>query len=213
MCCFKCCLWCLEKFIKFLNRNAYIMVSPCTQPRLLAPRPPRRPRGAPGDPDLPLPPRSPSTGRISASPPGPPSCCSCGTWSGQAAPRGLRAPGLRGARGDPWPMPPAREAAPSSRPLPRRVVVLDKVTDLLLLFGKLLVVGGVGKTGRAASTGRAGGRAGSGELAPVTPPSRRGPVLLPLHGSPGAGPRLGDPPAQLLLAAHHGEWPPPGRTP
>uniref|UniRef100_A0A8D0TMG3 Choline transporter-like protein n=1 Tax=Sus scrofa TaxID=9823 RepID=A0A8D0TMG3_PIG len=30
MCCFKCCLWCLEKFIKFLNRNAYIMVSPCT---------------------------------------------------------------------------------------------------------------------------------------------------------------------------------------
>lgn len=28
MCCFKCCLWCLEKFIKFLNRNAYIMVSP-----------------------------------------------------------------------------------------------------------------------------------------------------------------------------------------
>lgn len=30
---------------------------------------------------------------------------------------------------------------------PCRVVVLDKVTDLLLLFGKLLVVGGVGKTG------------------------------------------------------------------
>lgn len=28
---------------------------------------------------------------------------------------------------------------------PCRVVVLDKVTDLLLLFGKLLVVGGVGK--------------------------------------------------------------------
>ncbi|KAI4531054.1 hypothetical protein MG293_018912 [Ovis ammon polii] len=26
LCCFKCCLWCLEKFIKFLNRNAYIMV-------------------------------------------------------------------------------------------------------------------------------------------------------------------------------------------
>eukprot|EP00069_Balaena_mysticetus_P021489 bmy_03129T0 len=26
MCCFKCCLWCLEKFIKFLNRNAYIML-------------------------------------------------------------------------------------------------------------------------------------------------------------------------------------------
>lgn len=28
---------------------------------------------------------------------------------------------------------------------PPRVVVLDKVTDLLLFFGKLLVVGGVGK--------------------------------------------------------------------
>lgn len=28
---------------------------------------------------------------------------------------------------------------------PCRVVVLDKVTDLLLFFGKLLVVGGVGK--------------------------------------------------------------------
>lgn len=26
LCCLKCCFWCLEKFIKFLNRNAYIMV-------------------------------------------------------------------------------------------------------------------------------------------------------------------------------------------
>ena len=26
-CCCKCCLWCLEKFLKFLNRNAYIMVA------------------------------------------------------------------------------------------------------------------------------------------------------------------------------------------
>uniref|UniRef100_A0A3B4BQ95 Choline transporter-like protein n=1 Tax=Pygocentrus nattereri TaxID=42514 RepID=A0A3B4BQ95_PYGNA len=25
LCCLKCCFWCLEKFIKFLNRNAYIM--------------------------------------------------------------------------------------------------------------------------------------------------------------------------------------------
>lgn len=25
--CMKCCFWCLEKCIKFLNRNAYIMVS------------------------------------------------------------------------------------------------------------------------------------------------------------------------------------------
>lgn len=27
VCCLKCCFWCLEKFIKFINRNAYIMVS------------------------------------------------------------------------------------------------------------------------------------------------------------------------------------------
>ena len=27
MCCCKCCLWCLEKFLKFINRNAYIMVA------------------------------------------------------------------------------------------------------------------------------------------------------------------------------------------
>ncbi|XP_074553144.1 choline transporter-like protein 2 isoform X2 [Halichoeres trimaculatus] len=26
-CCLKCCFWCLEKFIKFLNRNAFIMVA------------------------------------------------------------------------------------------------------------------------------------------------------------------------------------------
>ncbi|TRY82249.1 hypothetical protein DNTS_009363 [Danionella cerebrum] len=36
MCCLKCCFWCLEKFIKFINRNAYIMVRPhalSTKPR------------------------------------------------------------------------------------------------------------------------------------------------------------------------------------
>uniref|UniRef100_A0A8C6TVU1 Choline transporter-like protein n=1 Tax=Neogobius melanostomus TaxID=47308 RepID=A0A8C6TVU1_9GOBI len=27
LCCLKCCFWCLEKFIKFLNRNAYIMTA------------------------------------------------------------------------------------------------------------------------------------------------------------------------------------------
>lgn len=27
LCCLKCCFWCLENFIKFINRNAYIMVS------------------------------------------------------------------------------------------------------------------------------------------------------------------------------------------
>lgn len=40
ICCFKCCLWCLEKFIKFLNRNAYIMVSAASSgPSLCAPPP------------------------------------------------------------------------------------------------------------------------------------------------------------------------------
>uniref|UniRef100_W5LVJ3 Choline transporter-like protein n=1 Tax=Lepisosteus oculatus TaxID=7918 RepID=W5LVJ3_LEPOC len=28
MCCLKCCFWCLEKFIKFINRNAYIVPEP-----------------------------------------------------------------------------------------------------------------------------------------------------------------------------------------
>ncbi|XP_053325679.1 choline transporter-like protein 5 isoform X2 [Spea bombifrons] len=27
LCCLKCCFWCLEKFIKFMNRNAYIMIA------------------------------------------------------------------------------------------------------------------------------------------------------------------------------------------
>uniref|UniRef100_A0A8C1DNA7 Choline transporter-like protein n=1 Tax=Cyprinus carpio carpio TaxID=630221 RepID=A0A8C1DNA7_CYPCA len=27
LCCLKCCFWCLERFIKFMNRNAYIMIS------------------------------------------------------------------------------------------------------------------------------------------------------------------------------------------
>lgn len=29
LCCCKCCFWCLEKFMKFINRNAYIMVISC----------------------------------------------------------------------------------------------------------------------------------------------------------------------------------------
>ena len=37
---------------------------------------------------------------------------------------------------------------------PLRVVVLDKVTDLLLFFGKLLVVGGVGKDIPISSCGK-----------------------------------------------------------
>ncbi|XP_048204080.1 choline transporter-like protein 4 isoform X2 [Perognathus longimembris pacificus] len=75
MCCFKCCLWCLEKFIKFLNRNAYIMIAIY----------------------------------------GKNFCVS------------------------------AKNAFMLLMRNVVRVVVLDKVTDLLLFFGKLLVVGGVGK--------------------------------------------------------------------
>ncbi|KAL2079890.1 hypothetical protein ACEWY4_023683 [Coilia grayii] len=74
MCCLKCCFWCLEKFIKFLNRNAYIMIAIY----------------------------------------GKNFCVS------------------------------AKNAFSLLLRNVVRVVVLDKVTDLLLLFGKLLVVGGVG---------------------------------------------------------------------
>ncbi|KAK7906978.1 hypothetical protein WMY93_015590 [Mugilogobius chulae] len=74
LCCLKCCLWCLEKFIKFLNRNAYIMIAIY----------------------------------------GKNFCVS------------------------------AKNAFMLLMRNVVRVVVLDKVTDLLLFFGKLLVVGGVG---------------------------------------------------------------------
>ncbi|XP_019649303.1 choline transporter-like protein 4 isoform X2 [Ailuropoda melanoleuca] len=90
MCCFKCCLWCLEKFIKFLNRNAYIMIAIY----------------------------------------GKNFCVS------------------------------AKNAFMLLMRNIVRVFVLDKVTDLLLLFGKLLVVGGVGVlsffffTGRIQGLGR-----------------------------------------------------------
>ncbi|XP_056438714.1 choline transporter-like protein 4 [Gadus chalcogrammus] len=73
MCCLKCCFWCLEKFIKFLNRNAYIMIAVY----------------------------------------GKNFCVS------------------------------AKNAFFLLMRNIIRVVVLDKVTDLLLFFGKLLVVGGV----------------------------------------------------------------------
>ncbi|XP_076862368.1 choline transporter-like protein 4 isoform X2 [Brachyhypopomus gauderio] len=74
ICCLKCCFWCLEKFIKFLNRNAYIMIAIY----------------------------------------GKNFCVS------------------------------AKNAFLLLMRNIIRVVVLDKVTDLLLFFGKLLVVGGVG---------------------------------------------------------------------
>lgn len=74
MCCLKCCFWCLEKFIKFINRNAYIMIAIY----------------------------------------GKNFCVS------------------------------AKNAFFLLMRNIVRVVVLDKVTDLLLFFGKLLVVGGVG---------------------------------------------------------------------
>ncbi|KAM7135388.1 choline transporter-like protein 4 isoform 2-T2 [Molossus nigricans] len=84
LCCFKCCLWCLEKFIKFLNRNAYIMIAIY----------------------------------------GKNFCVS------------------------------AKNAFMLLMRNIVRVVVLDKVTDLLLLFGKLLVVGAVGVLSFFFFTGR-----------------------------------------------------------
>ncbi|XP_046958778.1 choline transporter-like protein 4 isoform X2 [Lynx rufus] len=84
MCCFKCCLWCLEKFIKFLNCNAYIMIAIY----------------------------------------GKNFCVS------------------------------AKNAFMLLMRNIVRVVVLDKVTDLLLFFGKLLVVGGVGVLSFFFFTGR-----------------------------------------------------------
>ncbi|XP_066119265.1 choline transporter-like protein 4 [Saccopteryx bilineata] len=84
MCCFKCCLWCLEKFIKFLNRNAYIMIAIY----------------------------------------GKNFCVS------------------------------ARNAFMLLMRNIVRVAVLDKVTELLLFFGKLLVVGGVGVLSFFFFTGR-----------------------------------------------------------
>ncbi|XP_054879635.1 choline transporter-like protein 4 isoform X2 [Poeciliopsis prolifica] len=74
LCCLKCCFWCLEKFIKFINRNAYIMIAIY----------------------------------------GKNFCVS------------------------------AKNAFSLLMRNIVRVVVLDKVTDILLFFGKLLVVGGVG---------------------------------------------------------------------
>nr|XP_004549014.2 choline transporter-like protein 4 isoform X1 [Maylandia zebra] len=74
LCCLKCCLWCLEKFIKFINRNAYIMIAIYGK-----------------------------------------NFCVSAKNAFQLLMRNVI-----------------------------RVVVLDKVTDLLLFFGKLMVVGGVG---------------------------------------------------------------------
>ncbi|XP_045148946.1 choline transporter-like protein 4 [Echinops telfairi] len=74
MCCFKCCLWCLEKFIKFLNYNAYIMIAIYGK-----------------------------------------NFCTSAKNAFMLLMRNIL-----------------------------RVVVLDNVTDLLLFFGKLLVVGGIG---------------------------------------------------------------------
>lgn len=67
--------------------------------------------------------------------------------------------------------------------LRRRVVVLDKVTDLLLFFGKLLVVGGIGVLAFFFFSGRLPG-AGS------TPPALHYywlPIIVsaPGHGAPG----------------------------
>ncbi|XP_029441783.1 choline transporter-like protein 4 [Rhinatrema bivittatum] len=97
LCCLKCCFWCLEKFIKFLNRNAYIMIAVY----------------------------------------GKNFCTS------------------------------AKNAFSLLMRNVVRVVVLDKVTDLLILFGKLLVVGGVGVLAFFFFSGRI----------PISDPRFKNPVL------------------------------------
>ncbi|XP_077362589.1 choline transporter-like protein 4 [Festucalex cinctus] len=74
LCCMKCCFWCLEKFLKFLNRNAYIMIAVYGK-----------------------------------------NFCTSAKNAFALIMRNII-----------------------------RTVILDKVADLLLFFGKLLVVGGVG---------------------------------------------------------------------
>ncbi|XP_032094883.1 choline transporter-like protein 4 [Thamnophis elegans] len=97
LCCLKCCFWCLEKFLKFLNRNAYIMIAIY----------------------------------------GKNFCVS------------------------------AKNAFNLLMRNVVRVVVLDKVTDLLLFFGKLLVVGGIGVLSFFFFTGRI----------PIDDPRFKSPVL------------------------------------
>ncbi|KAL8213149.1 UNVERIFIED_CONTAM: hypothetical protein K2H54_061000, partial [Gekko kuhli] len=84
LCCLKCCFWCLEKFIKFLNRNAYIMIAIYGK-----------------------------------------NFCTSAKNAFMLLMRNVV-----------------------------RVVVLDKITDLLLFFGTLLVVGGVGVLSFFLFTGR-----------------------------------------------------------
>ncbi|XP_048345023.1 choline transporter-like protein 4 [Sphaerodactylus townsendi] len=84
LCCLKCCFWCLEKFIKFLNRNAYIMIAIYGK-----------------------------------------NFCTSAKNAFKLLMRNVV-----------------------------RVVVLDKITDLLLFFGTLLVVGGVGVLSFFLFTGR-----------------------------------------------------------
>ena len=85
--CLKCCFWCLEKFLKFLNRNAYIMVRETGRwglfllpleegfALLRAECPPLPPSTPLCPPPPPLPHRSPSTAPTSAPLPATPSPC------------------------------------------------------------------------------------------------------------------------------------------
>ncbi|XP_054834408.1 choline transporter-like protein 4 [Eublepharis macularius] len=84
LCCLKCCFWCLEKFLKFLNRNAYIMIAIYGK-----------------------------------------NFCTSAKNAFMLLMRNVV-----------------------------RVVVLDKITDLMLFFGTLLVVGGVGVLSFFLFTGR-----------------------------------------------------------
>ncbi|KAF7254805.1 Choline transporter-like protein 5, partial [Varanus komodoensis] len=121
LCCLKCCFWCLEKFLKFINRNAYIMIAMygknfCTSARdafFLLMR----------------------NVRLKASP--------------QKQQNGVReciGP-LQAVEGNAiLNILTTHKGGILNRVVLIQVAVLDKVTDFLLFLGKILVAGGVGKS-------------------------------------------------------------------
>lgn len=130
--CLKCCFWCLEKCIKFLNRNAYIMVSSRERPQLHG--------GCFCLVNFQLlfisSSRLQSMEKISAPQLAMHFSFSWGTlWGGIAL-------------NQDWPFYETASCLIRSPFLCNffcRVAVLDKVTDFLLFLGKLLIVGIVGK--------------------------------------------------------------------
>lgn len=164
MVCLKCCFWCLEKFIKFLNRNAYIMVNNRTE---LLPWVGGFPISIPWASNLllftpdcylwdqllhlsqeRLLPAYEKYHQVRRTPLHPPACLSHLTFP---SPPPALAPFLNQSSNY-CTSPPTSPLSPALNlrshcpfTLPYRVAVLDKVTDFLFLLGKLLIVGSVGE--------------------------------------------------------------------